>query len=171
MIEVAAIMAGGLGSRLGGPWKPTVNVCGRPLIRYVIDAVSPVSRLALIVTSPASSSYLRGLALPPSFAELMLDGSGYGYDLGRLLNVVRPRPLLVLPADLYGLRSRDLEEAYRVSLEVSEPVVTVRARGEYVGISVFKGYSYDEWANVDIDMDVINVNDGESLEEARSRCE
>lgn len=163
-------MAGGLGSRLGGPWKPAVQVCGRPLISHVMDAASSVSRLTLIVASPASLEYLRGLPLPPRFAELVLDGSGYGYDLRRLLNAVRPRPLLVLPADLYGLRARDLEEAYRASLEVAEPVVTVRARGKYVGISIFKGYSYDRWVDVDIDMDVINVNDGESLEEARSRC-
>lgn len=34
----ALIMAGGAGSRLGLGEKPVVDVCGRPMIRYVLDA-------------------------------------------------------------------------------------------------------------------------------------
>ncbi|AMD30298.1 hypothetical protein SE86_01480 [Acidilobus sp. 7A] len=170
VFEVSAIMAGGAGSRIGGPWKPAVRVCGRPLISHVLDAALQVSRLVIVVTSPLSSRYLRGLAEDPRASEVVLDGDGYPSDLGRLVSMMRARPLLVLPADVYGLTPEVLSHVYRLSTEAGEPVVSVKVNGSYSGISVFKGYQFEPWTDVNISANVVNVNDGDALDRARSMC-
>jgi adenosylcobinamide-phosphate guanylyltransferase len=45
----ALIMAGGAGSRLGLGEKPLVDVCGRPMIQYVLDAFDAAGYETLVV--------------------------------------------------------------------------------------------------------------------------
>lgn len=49
---LALILAGGIGSRLNMGEKPLVEVCGRPMIDYVIRAFSSVGHRVIVVTSP-----------------------------------------------------------------------------------------------------------------------
>ncbi|MGC9072104.1 MAG: NTP transferase domain-containing protein [Acidilobus sp.] len=170
LFEAALIMAGGLGSRLWGPSKPFTKICGRALVEHVLQPASEVSRRVLIALSPATSQYICSVNPPPNVAYIVTSGTGYEHDLGLLLGAVRQRPLLVLPADVVGLSSVMLRTLLRRSLDIPQPVVTVRDSGRYVGISVFKDDRIECWADLDVNWGLINVNTEGDYDDAVERC-
>ena len=46
---IGAVLAGGLGTRLGAPSKPAVLLGGRPLVEYPLEALEPVCRPVAVV--------------------------------------------------------------------------------------------------------------------------
>ena len=168
--EVAVIMAGGRGSRLWGPSKPFINVCGRPLLEHALLPALQVSRRALVAVSGDTLRYASSLRLPARASYLMTDGHGYEHDVNHVLRMVRARPLLLLPGDVVGLTPEMLSYLYRVSDEADEQVLTVKDGGTYIGVSVFKGHSTEPWRDVEVNWGVINVNTPAELGEALARC-
>lgn len=77
---LALILAGGLGSRLHMGEKPLVQVCGRPMIEYVIDAFARAGHRVVVVGSqktPFTGNWCRahGIDLFPAA------GQGYVADI------------------------------------------------------------------------------------------
>jgi molybdopterin-guanine dinucleotide biosynthesis protein A len=61
------IVAGGLGTRLGGVKKATLEVGGRPVIERVLDAVRPIAERneIIVVDNDDSLSHLAGVRIVP----------------------------------------------------------------------------------------------------------
>jgi len=73
---LALIMAGGEGSRLGMGEKPLVNICGRPMVSYVIDAFLAADHEVVVVAShrtPFTKNWCRAQGLT------IYDAKGLGY--------------------------------------------------------------------------------------------
>ena len=168
--EVALVMAGGKGTRLWGPSKPFVEVCGLPLLEHVVRPASEVSRRVLITLSQEGLTWARSLSLPPNASLVVTNGAGYEADIGLMLETIRVRPLITLPGDLVGLTSDMLLWLAERSMELEEPVVSVIDRGRYVGISVFKDSRPGPWVDVNVEWNLVNVNTPENYGEALARC-
>lgn len=151
----AVIMAGGRGSRFGGPHKPLARVCGRPMILWIASAAARLGEV-VIATSPRTSGLLERICRLYRCVET--SGRGYAEDLAEVLEKIPP-PVLILPADMPFITAKTLEEfAHRALAEQAQLVTLRRCLGslcEPAGISLFKGPPPSpaaewQWANIDI---------------------
>jgi molybdenum cofactor guanylyltransferase len=93
---VGAILAGGAGLRIGGQ-KPTVELDGRPLIAYPLEAVSQVlNKVAILAKAGTSLPSLSRVAvwIEPESPRHPLVG------ITQALALAGGRPVLVCPADM-----------------------------------------------------------------------
>ena len=90
---LAAVLAGGLGRRLGRP-KPTAQLAGRPLIEYSLAALRGAGLPAVVVAKPGS-------ALPQLPVEVWDEPPEPVHPLCGILRALRSgRPLLVVGCDM-----------------------------------------------------------------------
>jgi len=94
---VGAVLAGGAGRRIGGD-KATVAIEGRPLVQWVIDAVTPVTESVALIAKPDT-------LLPHLDAGVSLwlePDAGFHPLLGVLhaLRCADGRPVLVVAGDM-----------------------------------------------------------------------
>ncbi|MFP4170175.1 MAG: NTP transferase domain-containing protein [Methanomassiliicoccales archaeon] len=108
----ALVTAGGRGSRLQcmGREKPMIPVGGRPMIRWVIDALAgceKVERTAISVSrhTPLTQAVLEG----EGFEVVQTSGDGYVSDLREAMSRLGGRMVLVIPADLPLIRTELLD--------------------------------------------------------------
>ncbi len=96
----ALIMAGGAGSRLNLGEKPLIQICGRPLVSYVIDAFrgagcEPV--LAVSYKTPMTLNWCRAHGI--EFCKT--EGAGYIEDMISAVGMLEEeKPLFVSASDL-----------------------------------------------------------------------
>jgi 2-C-methyl-D-erythritol 4-phosphate cytidylyltransferase len=101
-VAVALIVAAGRGERLGaGRPKALVELAGRPLVQWSVDALRAVPAierivvaLPLDVSAPAGTVGVRGGAVRSESVRLALDAAGGGRDSDLVLVHDAARPLL-----------------------------------------------------------------------------
>ncbi|KAB1189188.1 MULTISPECIES: NTP transferase domain-containing protein [Haloferax] len=137
-------MCGGRGTRLGAPVeKPLVEVCGRPMLDHVVEALQQ-SRVETIyaVTSPHTPE-TRTRASNLELHCIDAPGDGYVSDLGYALDRVL-RPVVTVVADLPLLLPDHVdavvEAAEGGSLTVCVPVARKRSLGSSVDESLVFDY-------------------------------
>lgn len=175
-VAAAAIMAGGEARRMGGALKPLINVCGAPMIQWVINAALKVSRHVVIVTSPRTTqpllTHIPTLINDPHIHVIEASGDGYVNDL-RVVTASLRKPLLVLPADTPLITADHLRSFLNVAKGAPDAnVITLTVEGVGpVGISLFRSEGGD-WASVTVRDDgrLMNVNTWEDLRRAESLC-
>jgi len=113
---LALILGGGEGTRLGRSEKPLVDVCGRPMIAYVIDSFTAAGLEIMVVASPRTPmtlNYLRARGIP--FYRAM--GAGYVEDIVEVTGEIGVKgPLFTAVADIPCLRPehvKRIQESYR----------------------------------------------------------
>jgi adenosylcobinamide-phosphate guanylyltransferase len=101
----ALIMAGGAGSRLNLGEKPLIQICGRPLISYVIDAFRGAGCEPVVSVSyktPMTLNWCRAHGI--EFCKT--EGAGYIEDMISAVGMLEEKkPLFVSAADLPGITS------------------------------------------------------------------
>ncbi|MCE4607708.1 MAG: NTP transferase domain-containing protein [Caldisphaeraceae archaeon] len=176
LIRASLIMAGGKGSRFGSSVKPFLRVCEKSPILNVIEEALKLSNIAFIAVSDYTTSYAKEAIDKSKYSGHILmiytPGKGYAIDISLALGVIRERPLLVLPADYPFLTEKTIEKFLRLSLAYDEPVISLAQNGNFTGISLFKGHSYERWKSINIDggKEFLNINTPEDLSKARSMC-
>lgn len=116
---LALIMAGGEGSRLGMGEKPLVNICGRPMVSYVIDAFLAADHEVVVVASyrtPFTKNWCRAQGVTIYDAK----GLGYVEDINAAAADLEEegKPLFTCVSDLPCLTVdiiTDIEAAWRRS--------------------------------------------------------
>lgn len=175
-VVAAVIMAGGEARRMGGALKPLINVCGAPMIQWVINVALNVSRHVVVVTSPRTTQPLLtnipALTNDPHIHIIETPGDGYVSDLGVVTSSLR-KPLLVLPADVPLITADHLRSFLNAAKEFpNADVVTLVVEGiGPIGISLFRSEGGD-WASVTVRGDdrLMNVNTWEDLRRAETLC-
>jgi adenosylcobinamide-phosphate guanylyltransferase len=123
-------MAGGFGSRLGMGEKPCVELLGKPLISYVIDALQKTENIGdiYVAVSPATPK-------TASYVEEEYDGkvqvipTGGGNYVGDMVYAVKAAcisdPLMVLMSDLPLLTPELLEKVIAEYKVCGKPAMSI----------------------------------------------
>lgn len=168
--EAAIVMAGGRAERLHGRVKPLLHICrGRRLIDWSLETAGALAGRVYVAVPPGLASL--PWRLPPWAALVATPGRGYPVDVEAAARAVAARPLLVLPADLYGLTPRSLEPLIAEGL-LSGGVVTGACRGSPLGVSLIAGRSWSPWRTAELRgcRALINVNTPRDLRRAVEDC-
>ena len=182
----SVVMAGGKGTRMKIPEeKPLIEVCGKPVIDYVISALQKAKKIdgVTVATSAATPKTARYMS---QFAVRVVETPGKDYvsDLGFASQTLGLGVFLAIAADLPLVTPEILdriveryEQCGKPALTVAVPLKTKEKLGmsvEYsfkmgdqdvvpVGINVIDGRKRygDEWLDQDIfllDLDALAVN-------------
>jgi adenosylcobinamide-phosphate guanylyltransferase len=120
----ALILAGGEGTRLGMGEKPLVNICGRPMVSWVIDAFTAAGLEVTVVAShrtPMTLNYFRAQGIP--FYQGM--GGGYVEDIIEAVTELGiGGPLFTSVADIPCLRPEHVKEIREVYLSQDIPALS-----------------------------------------------
>jgi molybdopterin-guanine dinucleotide biosynthesis protein A len=101
MDVTAAILAGGLGSRIGGD-KALVELGGRPLITYPLAAARAAGLDAVVVAKRATE-------LPPLDVPVLLEPDAPTHPLLGVITALEKLPAVIaLPCDMPFVRAADL---------------------------------------------------------------
>ncbi|UXI66602.1 molybdenum cofactor guanylyltransferase MobA [Tahibacter amnicola] len=92
----AAILAGGAGSRFGGQDKGLVDLCGRPLVHWVTQALRPQCQALLIVANRNLDRYAE---LGPVVADAQAGFPGPLEGIRAALGAVLTPWMLTVPVD------------------------------------------------------------------------
>lgn len=165
----AIIMAGGFGSRLGMGEKPRVELLGKPLISYVIEALEDTEIIGSIyvAVSPATPS-------TGDFVESLYEGrvkviqTGGGNYVGDMIHAVKSAgiddPVLILMADIPLLNPEIIEDIISEYDKCQKPAMSV-----FSPITVCKGLGIRpdtvfNWAGRLIVPAGINILDGKDVD-------
>ena len=172
---VALVMAGGKGTRMrAAQEKPLVEVCGKPVIQYVLSALQGAKKInrVIVATShctPKTTRLMRQLGVE----VIETPGKDYVSDMGYVVQTLKLGVFLAIAADLPLVRGEMIDaivDRYeccgKPALTVAVPLETKAKLGmciEYsfklddmdvvpVGINVIDGSKRygDEWLDQDI---------------------
>ncbi len=93
-------MAGGRGRRLRNPEKMLLKICGRPIMLILLDFLQKFFNRIIVVTSGDHRDLIKSLKNMYRIDIIVLSGIEYSRDICDIINIVRLRPLLVLPSDI-----------------------------------------------------------------------
>src|SRR5512147_2826652 len=96
-------MAGGKGTRMGGGEKPLMALRGKPMLAYVLDALSGSRSIEKInvAVSPDVPRTAEFVLMDGRALTVMTPGSGFIEDMGYALRALGLfEPVLVVAADL-----------------------------------------------------------------------
>jgi adenosylcobinamide-phosphate guanylyltransferase len=177
--------------------KPLIDICGKPVIAYVLDALmcaKLVDNVYVAVTerSPCTAKYVEGLRL----ASVVTPGRDYVSDMGFAAHVLELGKFLAIAADLPLVTGEIIDVIVsryeccgKPALTVAVPVETKKGLGmsvEYsfkmgerdvvpTGINVIDGAKRygDEWLDQDIFLFdkvelAVNVNTPQELQIAKN---
>lgn len=128
-------MAGGKGTRMGGGEKPLMPLLGKPMISYVLDALSgsrSISKIHVAVSPdvPKTTEYLKNNA---NLSLVMTPGSGFIEDMGFALRALGLfEPVLVVAADLPLLTADTIDIVTTAYEKCDEEALSVRVEAELV---------------------------------------
>jgi adenosylcobinamide-phosphate guanylyltransferase len=191
---VALVMAGGKGTRMKlKEEKPLIEVCGKPVIEYVLAALRNAKKIDKIIVAttnrtPKTTALMRRLGVE----VIETPGNDYVSDMGYVVQTLKLGVFLAIAADLPLVRAEMIDaviERYeccgKPALTVAVPLETKAKLGmciEYsfrednrdvvpVGINVIDGTKRygDEWLDQDIlvmnnEELAININTVEELQ-------
>jgi adenosylcobinamide-phosphate guanylyltransferase len=179
---VALVMAGGKGTRMKlKEEKPLIEVCGKPVIEYVLAALGNAKKIDRVIVAttnhtPKTTTLMRHLGVE----VIETPGKDYVSDMGYVVQTLKLGVFLAIAADLPLVRADMIdavvgryERCGKPALTVAVPLETKAKLGmciEYsfkegnrdvvpVGINVIDGTKRygDEW----LDQDILIMNDEE----------
>lgn len=166
----AVVMAGGLGTRLGMGEKPCIDLLGRPLISYVIDALDKAENIGriFVAVSPATPNTEKAvLDLYDGHVKvIMTPGGNYVGDMIYAVETAGIKePVLIIMSDLPVITPQLLDSIVEDYEKCGKPAMSV-----FVPISVPRelGIRPDTVFNKDGKLIVptgVNVLDGKNIHE------
>lgn len=134
----ALIMAGGKGTRMElGMEKPLVEINGKPMIQYVIDALKSSKVDEIIVATSKNTPRTDEFLKKQKIKTIMTPGKDYVHDLGFILsNFKLDDSLLTITADLPLIRSDIIDHVLEKYEKSSKPAMSV-----VVPLHIFEKYS------------------------------
>ena len=172
---VALVMAGGKGTRMRiTQEKPLIQVCGKPVIEYVLAALNDAKKIdSIIVATSSCTPKTTQLMKQLGVQVIETPGKDYVSDMGYAVQTLKLGVFLAIAADLPLVKGEMIDsivERYercgKPALTVAVPLKTKAKLGmciEYsfktadedavpVGINVIDGHKRygDEWLDQDI---------------------
>lgn len=118
------VMAGGIGRRLGIGEKPLVDICGRPMIEWVIDTLRKARGVdEIVIATSRHTGKTRRWAESKGFRIIETSGIGYEHDIAEVSTY--GTPCLIIASDLPLIRAETIEKIIRESLNINSQIITV----------------------------------------------
>ncbi|WP_291767350.1 NTP transferase domain-containing protein [Caldivirga sp. UBA161] len=170
MQVTALIMSGGRGSRLGNVDKGSLNICGKPMIKWVLDNLINAG-IEKIIVAVSIRNYDTLRILKEVHSDVYISsGVDYVTDLSFALKLIRLRPLLVMPVDTPLITPDIILDFINKGIELSKPVVNMTGRRGYVGVTLFNE-SMGEWVDVNYDSPlVMDIDTPHDVNTANQLC-
>ena len=164
----AIVMAGGLGKRLGMGEKPCIEILGKPLISYVVDALEGSEQIdrIFVAVSPATPN-TESIVLNRYEGRVKTISTGGGDYVGDMVYAVENAgivdPVLIIMSDLPLIRPDLVDSIISEYEKCGKPAMSV-----HVPISVCKnlGIRPDTVFNRDGNLIVptgVNILDGKNI--------
>lgn len=133
----ALIMAGGLAQRMGQGEKSCIELNGKPLISYIIDALSGAERVGKIYVSVTEATPETKKLIKARYPELHLIEAAEGSYVGDMIYSIKAAeligPVMVVMCDLPLVRSDIIDNVLEKYETCEEPALSV-----YVPIALCK---------------------------------
>jgi len=167
MVVTALLMAGGKGTRLNITGeKPLLEVCGKPMIQRVLEALKGATKVEDIVVvvskhTPQTAAFAQKQAL------MVLRGPGRGFclDAKYAIKKLKLETVLTICADLPLITSEFIDKVITFYEQCKKPALTVVVPQE---LYAKFGLSVDYFLNVNGKSLIpigVNVVDGKRVEE------
>lgn len=191
---IALVMAGGKGTRMKlAKEKPLIEVCGKPVIEYVLSALKDAKKIDKVIVATTNCTPKTAQCIAQLGVQVIeTPGKDYVSDMGYVVQTLKLGVFLAIAADLPLVKPETIDavvERYercgKPALTVAVPLETKTRLGmciEYsfkeaghdvvpVGINVIDGSKRygDEWLDQDIyilnsDEVAVNINTVAELE-------
>ncbi len=178
----ALIMAGGRGTRLGQGEKALARVLDKPLLSYVLAAVTDAGLDPVVITSP-HTPYTANYCRIHDILWICTDGKGYVEDIRQAITELSIKgPCLTICADLPGITAEHIKIARDTFEKSGFPAGSVwvpspnghaadTLPGIPVGMNILTGALIDEEQNeiqilISDPLLALNVNTPEDLADA-----
>ncbi len=142
----ALVMAGGKGTRMKLPVeKPLIEVCGNPVIHYVIAALRDAKKIDRIIvatstTTPKTTALMRQLGIE----VIETPGKDYVSDMGWTVQTLKLGVFLAIAADLPLVKGSMIDEIVKRYEVCGKPALTVAVPIEVKkGLDMCIDYSFD----------------------------
>ncbi len=159
---VALVMAGGKGTRMKlKQEKPLIQVCGKPVIQYVIAALKTAKNIdRIIVATSTSTPKTMQLMKKQNIEVIQTPGKDYVSDMGYVVQTLKLGVFLAIAADLPLVRGEMIDAVVERYLRCGKPALTVAVPLETkVKLGMCIEYSFTE-AGQEVVPVGINVIDG-----------
>jgi adenosylcobinamide-phosphate guanylyltransferase len=142
----ALVMAGGKGTRMKLPMeKPLINVCGKPVIEYVLAALKNAKKIDRIIVAttkitPKTTSLMRQLGVE----VIETPGNDYVSDMGYVVSTLKLGVFLAIAADLPLVKGEMIDAVMERYERCGKPALTVAVPLETkVKLGMCIEYSFD----------------------------
>jgi adenosylcobinamide-phosphate guanylyltransferase len=196
----ALVMAGGQGKRLAlSEEKPLLQICGRPIIEYVLDALKQARKIdsIAVAVSPFTTNTAEHLK-NSGVRVIKTPGNDYVYDMGYAVRKLGLGITIVLASDLPLITGEIIDDVVTSFEHCKQPALTaivpMRTKeklgltSEYsfklddqivvpAGINVIDGKRIDDkeleqtYCLIDLDAVALNINTVEDLKRAKQLLE
>jgi adenosylcobinamide-phosphate guanylyltransferase len=143
-------MCGGRASRMqAGAEKPLLKVDGVPMVERVASALAGSGRFGRIVAAvSANTPRTKGLLKSKGIEIIETAGEGYPQDLSRLLSMLKPEKVMVVPADVPLLDARAVGDIVDLAGGRQEPAVSiVLEKGFVEGMGVKPSVVFEKYCH------------------------
>ncbi len=169
---VALIMAGGKGIRFKGVTeKPMALFEGKPLIRWVIEAVKEAKRVREIYVAvtgytPKTNQEVK----KESVKVIQTDAKGYHADVQQAVKEAKLYfPILIISSDLPLLKGEFLDEIIEKYFKTEKPALTVLIPQETFSNYGLTSVSHYEYNGKMYAVSGINIIDGRRIQEEQEQ--
>jgi len=160
---VALIMAGGKGTRMKrAQEKPLIEICGKPVIAYVLAALKEAKKIDCIFVATTSATP-KTTALMKQLGVTVIDtpGNDYVSDMGYTVQKLKLGVFLAIAADLPLVRGEMIDAIVERYERCGKPALTVAVPLETKAkLGMCIEYSFKTDDNQDVVPVGINVIDG-----------
>jgi adenosylcobinamide-phosphate guanylyltransferase len=160
---VALIMAGGKGSRMKlAQEKPLIEVCGKPVIQYVLGALKCAKKIDnIVVATSASTPKTTDLMRQLGVNVIETPGKDYVSDMGFAVQALKLGVFFAIAADLPLVKSEMIDDILTRYERCGKPALTVAVPVSCktkLGMSIEYSFKTDD--NQEVVPVGINVIDG-----------
>ena len=150
------VMAGGKGSRFGGPHKIFANVCGEPVIIRLLKQLREVCNHITVALSRNTMIFAKSICVDDVDC-VETSGRDFVEDLTLLL-ASHKKPVLIVAGDTvaksYKVFEEFVEKSMGVEADITNIVVGNGRSKKLVGVSMFKKES-GLWIDIEFDANLI----------------
>jgi adenosylcobinamide-phosphate guanylyltransferase len=158
---VALVMAGGKGTRMKlEQEKPLIEVCGKPVIKYVLSALKDAKKIDHVIVAttkftPKTTKLMRELGVE----VIETPGKDYVSDMGYVVQTLKLGVFLAIAADLPLVRSKMIDTVVESYECCGKPALTVAVPLEIktkLGMSIEYSFKLDDRDVVPVGINVID---------------